>query len=91
MFYRLGLATAPVLFAREQFPKLERMIERKFSRPTDAEEAYLLVMNSTGLEETKFLAEKYARAAQKCISEWKNSPEKDELIRLADSVVKRTK
>lgn len=67
------------------------MIERKFSHSTDAEEAYLLVMNSTGLQETRFLAENYAKAAEKCIQEWKDCPEKEELIRLAHSVVERTK
>lgn len=33
----LGLATAPVLYAWEEFPELGPIIERKFSRPGDVE------------------------------------------------------
>ncbi len=88
---KLGLATAPVLFAREQYPQLDRMIARGFSRPTDPEEAFLLVKNSSGLDETRFLAGKYADSAQKCISDWRDSKAKNELVSLAESVVNRMK
>ena len=50
---RLGVVTAPVLFAAREHPRLERMIKRKFSRPLDAENAVELVRNSRGIEETK--------------------------------------
>ena len=36
----LGLATAPVLFAAQQFPELLPMISRKFNQPNDASIVY---------------------------------------------------
>lgn len=41
---KLGLATAPVLFACEKFPDLNVMIMRRFSEPGDVERAYEYVM-----------------------------------------------
>jgi len=41
---KLGLATAPVLFACEKYPELNAMIMRRFSKPGDVEKAYELVM-----------------------------------------------
>lgn len=35
---KLGLATAPALYAWEEFPELGAMIERKFSGPDDVEQ-----------------------------------------------------
>eukprot|EP01133_Synstelium_polycarpum_P010715 gene10715-12464_t len=43
---KLGLATAPVLFAQMEFPELEVLINRKFSEPGDIEEARRLVFAS---------------------------------------------
>ena len=39
----LGLATAPVLFAAHQFPRLNSLIMRRFEQPGDVEEALILV------------------------------------------------
>jgi len=41
---KLGLATAPVLFACEKYPELNTMIMRRFSQPGDVELAYDIVM-----------------------------------------------
>lgn len=41
---KLGLATAPVLFACEKFPELNIMIMRRFSEPGDVEKSYAAVM-----------------------------------------------
>lgn len=35
---KLGLATAPALYAWEQFPQLGQLIQRKFSQPGDVDE-----------------------------------------------------
>jgi hexaprenyl-diphosphate synthase len=40
----LGLATAPVLFAREEFPILSEMIERKFEREGDVMKVSLILL-----------------------------------------------
>jgi hexaprenyl diphosphate synthase len=39
----LGLATAPVLFAWDEYPALGPMIKRKFSEPGDVEKVLPLV------------------------------------------------
>ena len=40
---KLGLATAPVLFATTKFPELEDMIARRFTKPGDVEKAFEFV------------------------------------------------
>lgn len=40
---KLGLATAPVLFAWEEFPELGPLIKRKFSKEGDVEMVYCVV------------------------------------------------
>jgi geranylgeranyl pyrophosphate synthase len=44
-----GLATAPTLFAADEFPQLVALINRKFESPGDIEEALELVQRSQGL------------------------------------------
>ena len=51
-----GLATAPSIFASEQYPKLATLIARKFEAPGDVDEALDLVKKSDGIEKTKLLA-----------------------------------
>ena len=38
----LGLATAPVLYALEEFPELKPLIERKFSQEGDVEKVFYI-------------------------------------------------
>ena len=40
---KLGLATAPVLFATTKFPELEDMIARRFNKPGDVEKSFEFV------------------------------------------------
>jgi len=87
----LGLATAPVLFASQEFPQLEQLILRQFSQPGDVETAFSLVCNSRGLEETKVLATKYSEAAMDSIKELEDSVNKQELAELAERVINRMK
>jgi len=56
---KLGLATAPVLFATKKHPQLNDLIGRRFGQRGDVEEAFKLVLESGGLEETKSLARQY--------------------------------
>ena len=53
---RLGIATAPVLFAAERFPEMETLISRRFAKEGDVEKAFEMVLRSDGMEETKVLA-----------------------------------
>jgi len=86
---KLGLATAPVLFAAEKYPHLEPMIKRRFCHPGDAEDAFETVLNSNGLEETKILAQKYCQDALRNIEPWRPSSAKSELQDLVNVVVER--
>ena len=87
----LGLATAPVLFASQEFPELEKLIIRKFSSPGDVETAWSLVNKSDGLNKTRALADQYRIAAEKSIEVMTDSRYKQGLILLAEKMVNRQK
>lgn len=88
---RAGLATAPVLFASEEFPELRPLIDRKFKQDGDVERAVELVFASKGIERTKELARVHAETAVDAILELDASVHRDSLIHLANRVVARTK
>lgn len=88
---KLGLATAPVLFAADKFPELNVMIMRRFSEPGDVERAYDYVMKSDGLDHTRLLARKHADEALRHISPFADSPEKQALMTLAEMTLSRKK
>jgi len=85
----LGLATAPVLFASEQFPELNKLILRRFCQPGDVQTAFQLVCQSEGLRQTKLLANKYKDAAMESISKMNHSEDKEKLTYIADKVTSR--
>jgi hexaprenyl-diphosphate synthase len=41
---KLGLATAPVLYASEEFPQLLPLIERRFTEPGDVEKVRMILI-----------------------------------------------
>lgn len=88
---KLGLATAPVLYASAQYAELDAMIARRFSEPGDVEKAYGLVMKSDGLIKTKELAKKHVDEALSHISDICESGEKRALINLAQMTINRRK
>ncbi|TRY68365.1 hypothetical protein TCAL_04434 [Tigriopus californicus] len=89
---KLGLATAPVLFASEEYPlEMEPLIHRKFARPNDAERALKIVMKSEGLDKTKALAEQFCQSAIHEIRPLKSSLAKQNLEDLAELVLDRIK
>lgn len=88
---KLGLATAPVLFACEKFPELNPMILRRFREPGDVERAYELVHQSQGLEQTRFLARKHCIEALRLASQISESPYQKGLIVVGDFVLNRMK
>ena len=87
----LGLATAPVLFASQEFPSLEKLIIRKFSSPGDVETAWSLVNKSDGLNKTRALADQYRIAAEESIEVITDSPYKQGLLLLSEKIVSRQK
>ena len=64
---REGIATAPVLFAAEEFPGLTPLIERRFKNAGDVEKAEAWVRQSQGIEKTKALAREHSAEAVKAI------------------------
>lgn len=88
---KLGLATGPVLFACQQFPELHAMIMRRFSSKGDVDRAWQYVLQSNGVQQTKYLAQHYCQEAIRQISRLRPSPERDALIRLTEMVLSRNK
>ncbi|KAI8327860.1 isoprenoid synthase domain-containing protein [Chlamydoabsidia padenii] len=80
---KLGLATAPVLFAWEEYPELEDLIKRKFNKKGDAEKARRLVYQSNGLKRTMVLAEKHCQLAIDAIQQLPPSDAQAALIQLS--------
>lgn len=63
-----GIATAPVLFAAEEYPELSPLILRRFNSEGDVDTAVRLVMQSRGIERTQELAAKHAAQAAQAVS-----------------------
>ena len=60
-----GNITAPVLYAMEEKPHIQGLIDREFKESGDLEEAIALVQNGNAIERSRDLAAKYTKAAQK--------------------------
>lgn len=88
---KLGLATAPILFALKSHPHLEALIVRGFSQPGDVETAFNAALNSDGLERTKELAIKHCEDAVAAIRHLAESEHKASLMHIPDTVVNRLK
>ncbi|XP_023013642.1 decaprenyl diphosphate synthase subunit 1 qless [Leptinotarsa decemlineata] len=88
---KLGLATAPVLFACEKYPELNPMIMRRFQEPGDVERAFELVHKSRGLDQTQFLARQHCQEAVRLANLMAESPYQKGLIVTADFVLNRMK
>ncbi|KAI8138866.1 solanesyl pyrophosphate synthase [Fennellomyces sp. T-0311] len=86
---KLGLATAPVLFAWEEFPELEPLIKRKFANEGDVDKARLLVYQSDGLKKTLALAEEHCRMAIEAIQKLPASDARSALIQLTEKLLTR--
>ena len=86
---KLGLATAPVLFATKKHPQLNDLIARRFGWPGDVEEAFKLVLESGGLEETKSLARQYCGDATAALDHIRDSSYRSALVGLCDKVLNR--
>ncbi|KAJ3194086.1 coq1 putative hexaprenyl diphosphate synthase, partial [Irineochytrium annulatum] len=79
---KLGLATAPVLYASEEYPELLPLIERQFSKAGDVQTALDLVQRSNGLKLTRELAESYCEEARRAIGVLMPSEAREALIGL---------
>lgn len=84
-----GNLTAPVLYAMEEKPYLEVLIEREFAQPDDINQALALVMESRGIERSRELAAYHARLALENLTPLKPSPATTALVELTDYVLSR--
>jgi hypothetical protein len=86
-----GLATAPVLFAAQQYPVLLPLIERKFEAPGDVESTLRFVAAADGLAATRRLAIAHGQLALDALAVLAPSPERTALASLVSRVLNRSK
>ncbi len=84
-----GNLTAPALYALEEKPYLEELVERQFSKPGDLESAIALIQDSKGIERSRALAAHHARLAVEHLADLPPSQSKQALINMADYVLSR--
>jgi all-trans-nonaprenyl-diphosphate synthase len=84
-----GNLTAPVLFALEEQPCLELLIEREFAQEGDLEQAVKLISDSQGIPRARELADHHAKLAKQHIADLEASESKQALINMTDYVLSR--
>ncbi len=84
-----GNLTAPVLFAMEEKPYLQVLIERELTEPGDLEEAIALINNSQGIARSRSLAESFSAQALHHLEKLPPSLSKQALGELTDYILKR--
>ncbi len=84
-----GNITAPALYAMEEKPYLETLIEREFSQEGDIEQALKLVEESNGITRSRELASYHANLAVQHLDCLKPSVSSQALRDLADYVLSR--
>lgn len=88
---KLGLATAPILFAWREEPHLGELIGRKFSEPGDVEIARRAVEKWGGVEKTREMAQDYCSRALANLRVLPESDARSALELLTNSVLTRSK
>lgn len=84
-----GNLTAPVLYALEEKPYLEALIEREFAQEGDLEQALTLVQDSRGIDRSRELAAHHVQQAVQSLTSLPPSDSRKALIELADYVLSR--
>lgn len=84
-----GNITAPALFALEENPYLEVLIEREFEQAGDIEKALNLVLESRGIQRSRELAAHYAQLALEHLTCLSPSPSAQALADIADYILSR--
>ncbi|AFY42189.1 solanesyl diphosphate synthase [Nostoc sp. PCC 7107] len=86
---RSGNLTAPVLFALEEKPYLEVLIERQFAQAEDLEQALALIQDSRGIQQARELAAHHAKLAAEDIAILPPSESHQALIDITEYVLSR--
>jgi len=84
-----GNLTAPALFALEEKPYLEVLIERKFAQEGDLEQAIGLIQDSQGIKRSRELAAHHAQLAVEHLADLPPSESRQALIDMTDYVLSR--
>jgi len=88
----LGLSTAPILYAAQEFPQLEPLVMRKFSKPGDKQAALeYLFKSDVAMDKARSLAMFHADKAIEAVLRLPQSEARDALIRLTHVVIDRKK
>lgn len=88
---KLGLATAPVLFASEIVPELVPMIQRRFKNDDDVQQAVFLASQTDCVERSYALAEFHANRAVSALATVPSSDAHSALIKLVHIALSRNK
>jgi len=84
-----GNLTAPVLFALEEQPCLEALIDREFAQEGDLEQALKLIADSQGIQRARELAAHHAQVSSEHIAILEPSESRQALINMTDYVLSR--
>jgi all-trans-nonaprenyl-diphosphate synthase len=84
-----GNFTAPVLYALEEKPFLEVLIEREFAQQGDLEQALGLIADSQGISKARELATYHASQAVEHLAVLPSSESREALMNMAEYVLSR--
>jgi geranylgeranyl pyrophosphate synthase len=88
----LGLSTAPVLYAAQEFPHLRPLVKRRFKEVGDKQTALeALYKSKTAMDKAKQLAQFHAQKAVDALLRLPASEARDALLRLTYVVITRKK
>jgi len=88
----LGLSTAPILYAAQEYPHLRPLVMRRFKNKGDKQTALeALYKSETAMDKAKALAYFHAQRAVDAILRLPPSEARDALVRLTHAVITRKK
>eukprot|EP00985_Skeletonema_marinoi_P005656 scaffold2451_cov103-Skeletonema_marinoi.AAC.4 len=88
----LGLSTAPILYAAQEFPHLRPLVKRRFKENGDKQTALeALYSSDTAMDKAKDLAQFHAQKAVDALLRLPPSEARDALLRLTYVVITRKK
>jgi len=88
----LGLSTAPILYAAQEFPHLQPLVKRRFNQKGDKQKALeALYKSDTAMDKARELAMFHAQRAADALLRLPQSEARDALLRLTYVVITRKK
>jgi len=88
----LGLSTAPILYAAQEFKELRPLVKRRFKNKGDKQKALeFLYKSDTAMDKAKNLAKFHAQKATDALLRMPQSDSRDALVRLVHLVITRKK